>query len=69
VSRDDLFDVETWVTTLRVSRRFTERLSGFAVASYFDQQNRRVNSVGSVQDQNRYEIGVGLTYAFRPIRL
>jgi hypothetical protein len=69
VSRDDLFDVETWVTTLRVSRRFTERLSGFAVASYFDQQNRRVNSVGSVQDQNRYEIGVGLTYAFRLIRL
>jgi hypothetical protein len=62
--------VETWVATIRFGRRLTERLSGFAIVSYFDQQNKGgLASTNAVQSQDRYEVGIGLTYTFRPIRL
>jgi hypothetical protein len=69
LSRDDLFEVETWTATVRFSRRFSSQLSGFVVGSYFDQQNRRASAGSVFQNQDRVEIGVGFTYAFRPIRL
>lgn len=70
LSQDDTFDVETWEVTVRFSRRLTERLSGFVITSYFDQQNEGGAAAGSsIRSQDRYEVGIGLIYNFRPIRL
>jgi hypothetical protein len=45
-------------------------LSGSLTASYYDQRNRSpLEDVSVLRDLNRFDIGVGLTYVFDPIRL
>jgi hypothetical protein len=65
---DDAFDVESWVVSLRASRRITRRFSGFVKVRYLDQVNN--GAEGSVvQDLDGFEFGLGIDYAFDPIRL
>jgi hypothetical protein len=70
IADDNALDVESWVVAIRATRRLTRRLSGSLTASYYDQRNRSpLEDVSVLRDLNRFDIGVGLTYVFDPIRL
>jgi hypothetical protein len=64
---DDAFDVDSWGLSVRATRRVTRRVSGFVRASYTDQKNNGVDR-SVIQDQDDFEIGLGVTYTFDPVR-
>ena len=65
---DNAFDVDSWTVQLRATRRLTRRLSGFLSMGYRDQTNNGVEG-GVVDSLDQFEVGLGLTYAFDPLRL
>jgi len=64
---DDAFGWESWGVFLRVTRRITRHFSGSVRLRYVDQKNNGLES-GVVEDLDNFEIGLGVSYSFDPIR-
>ncbi len=64
---DDAFDVDSWTIQVRATRRLTRRLSGFLGVRYLDQTNNGFRR-SVVDDLDQFEVGLGLSYAFDPLR-
>ncbi len=66
----DALDLESWMLGIQATRTLTRRLSGFVSASYVNQRNRGdLESISVFRSLDRFDVGVGLTYIFDPIRL
>jgi hypothetical protein len=64
---DNAFDVDSWRFLARATRRLTRRFSGSVRLSYTDQRNNGLES-SVVEDVSNFEIGLGVSYSFDPIR-